>query len=103
LTEYVHHTLSQDARVEFGRLEVKRPTRWANHILGLLDKWTVADRILKDDSSIVRCLDIFTLAQITELLSLSIEHNSSNCTAVLLEYKNKHFSDFNPIDEFTLD
>lgn len=103
LTEYVHHTLSQDARVEFGRLEVKRPTRWANHILGLLDKWTVADRILKDDSSIVHCLDIFTLAQITELLSLSIEHNSSNCTAILLEYKNKHFSDFNPIDEFTLD
>ncbi len=102
-TQFQRHWMDQDARVVFGRLKVKTPGRAANHVLALLDKWTVEGRILKDDASAVEHLDSFTLAQVTELLNLAIEHNCTNCTAALLAYKNDHFADFDPMDVFTLE
>ena len=102
-TEFQRHWLDPDATVVFGRLYVKKPTRRANHVLGLLDKWTVESRIQKDDPTVVQALDSFTLAQITGFLDLAIQQQRTNCTAALLEYKNARFSDFNPMDVFTLD
>ena len=102
-TEFQRHWMDQDARVVFGKLKVKTPGRAANHVLALLDKWTVYGRILRDDVSAAEYLDSFTLAQVTELLNLAIEHNCTNCTAALLAYKNDHFADFDPMDVFTLE
>ena len=102
-TEFQRHWLDPDATVVFGKLYVKKPTRRANHVLGLLDKWTVESRIQKDDPTVVQALDSFTLAQITGFLDLAIQQQRTNCTAALLEYKNARFSDFNPMDVFTLD
>ena len=51
----------------------------------------------------VNVLDNFTLAQVTELLNLAIENQCTNCTAALLEYKNRKFPDFDPMDVFTLE
>ena len=80
-----------------------RYTRQVNHIVALLDRWTVRGRILKDDISIAPMLDGCTLAQITDYLNLSTENNRTNCTALLLDYKNARFPDFDPMAEFTLD
>ena len=102
-TQFQRHWMDQDARVVFGKLKVKKPGRAANHVLALLDKWTVEGRILKDDASAVEYLDSFTLAQVTELINLAIEHQCTNCTAALLAYKNDHFAGFDPMDVFTLD
>ena len=101
-TEFQRHWMDQDARVVFGKLKVEKPGRAANHVLSLLDKWTVEGRILKDDVTAVEVLDSFTLAQVTELVNLAIEHQCTNCTAALLAYKNAHFADFDPMDVFTL-
>ncbi len=103
LTDCRHHSLEPDSKVVFGALKVENPSRQANHIIGLLDKWTVEGRILKDDVSAVEHLDSFTLAQVTELLNLAIENQCTNCTAALLAYKNTRFADFDPMDVFTLE
>ena len=55
------------------------------------------------DTSIVDILSQFTLAQITDFIKVATESNSTNVIAMLLEYKNKNFADFDPIEEFSLD
>lgn len=89
--------------VTLQKFECRKESRASNHIIGLLDKWTVYGRILKDDVSAVEHLDSFTLAQVTELLNLAIENSCTNCTAALIEYKNTHFADFDPMNVFTLE
>ena len=97
------HYLNPKGNLKLGLFRCKKQSRAANHIIGLLDKWTVYGRILKDDVSAVEHLDSFTLAQVTELLNLAVENSCTNCTAALLEYKNTHFPDFDPMDVFTLE
>ena len=48
-------------------------------------------------------MDGFTLAQITEFIAAAQEANAVNVLAALLEYKNNKFSDFDPMEEFTLE
>ena len=86
-----------------GKFSYKKYTRYTNHIVGILDGWTVEQRILKDDISVVERLDSFTLAQITEFINQASEHNCNNVTAALLEYKNEHFADYNPMASFWLE
>ena len=45
----------------------------------------------------------FTFAQIMEFISVAQESNAINVLALLLEYKNKNFSEFNPMEEFVLE
>ena len=78
-------------------------TRQVNHIVTHLDKVTVAGRIKKDDVTVARWFDRFTLAQITEFIKLAQKSNAINVLAQLLEYKNTHFAYFDPMDEFTLE
>lgn len=97
------HYLDLQGELTLGTFQVNRRSRRANHIIGLLDKWTVYGRVLKDDAMVVDVLDSFTLAQVTELLNLAVENSCTNCTAALLEYKNTHFADLDPMDVFTLE
>jgi hypothetical protein len=78
-------------------------TRYVNHIVYLFDKWTMSDRILADDVSVASCLPQFTLAQIVEFIKIAAENNSTNVMAILLEYKNQNFADFDPMEEFSLE
>lgn len=102
-TQFQRHWMDQDARVVFGTLKVRKESRAANHVLVKLDRWLAAERVRKDDATVVDVLDCFTLAQVTELLNLAIENQCTNCTAALLEYKNRKFPDFDPMDVFTLE
>ncbi len=93
----------EDGVFTLGEISFDYYTRMVNHIVAVLDRWTVRDRIAKDDASIAELLPGFTLAQITELLTLATERGATNCTALLLEYKNTHYADFDPMAEFTLE
>ncbi len=45
----------------------------------------------------------FTAAQIAEFIRVAQEVQSANATVMLLEYQQRHFPDFDPMAEFTLD
>jgi hypothetical protein len=101
--DWTRHSIEPTDRFEVQRFTYPKYTRRVNHIAAYLDKVTVFGRIAKDDTSIADRLDTFTLAQITECLKIAQENNAVNVTALLLEYKNTHFAEFNPMAEFTLE
>ena len=101
--DWLRHEISPDHRFEIQRFSVSKFTRKANHIIAYLDRVTIYDRIRKDDTSISAFLPQFTLAQITEFLKLATENNCTNVTALLLDYKNQNFADFDPMEEFSLE
>jgi hypothetical protein len=79
--------------------------RRLNAILLHLDRASLRARIAAgDDTAVSAALQgSFTVAQISEFIELSTELGQTACTAVLLQYKNEHFSDFADVDEFSLD
>ena len=97
------HEIRNDDNFEITSFSFKDYTRQVNHIVAYLDKISVYDRILKDDISIAMSLKEFTLAQITEFINIALEHNCTNCLAMLMDYKNKTYSSYDPMDEFTLE
>ena len=102
-TTWHRHEIGQDETFTLGKFSFRRYNRRVNHLVYLLDKWTVLERIVKDDVTVEKILPSFTLAQITEFLRLAMENGSTNVTALLLNYKNQTFSDFDPMAEFSLD
>lgn len=96
------HDLNLQGNLVLGKFRAKK-SRAANHIICLLDKWTIYNRILSDDVFLIQLLHNATFAQISDYLRVATENNCTNVTAALLDYKNRTFGDFNPMDEFTLD
>ena len=78
-------------------------TRAVNHIVSIFDKGTVEGRIKKDDISVEPYLERFTIAQIMKFIDIASKNNCNNVLALLMNYKNKHYSDYDPMDEFILD
>lgn len=97
------HEILPDDRFEIQSFTFAQYTRTVNHITAYLDRITVYGKILKDDVSIEQLLPNFTFAQIMDFIEFSAENNCVNVTALLLNYKNQNFSDFDPMDEFSLD
>ena len=97
------HDIRMEDRFEVTRFDFTKYTRKVNHIVAYLDRVTVWDRVRKDDVEVMNLVPGFTLAQITEFVKVAQEANAVNVLALLLEYKNAHFADFNPMDEFTLE
>ena len=69
------------------------------------NKKKVQKKLIEEDDSaaVAGCLAGTTLAQISEYLDLSIKAQAADCTALLLEYKNKHFGGLDPMDSFSLE
>ena len=88
---------------EVKNFKFEKYSRQVNHIVVHLDKATVAGRIKKDDVSAAQWFDRFTLAQICGFIDLANENHAANVLALLLEYKNTRFADFDPMAAFTLD
>ncbi|MBQ3490717.1 MAG: leucine-rich repeat protein [Clostridia bacterium] len=101
--DWKFHEIAPDDPFEVQSFSFDRYTRTVNHIAAYLDRVTVYSRILKDDISIERFLHNFTLAQIMEFIGIAAANGCVNVTALLMEYKNKTFSDFDPMDIFSLD
>lgn len=87
---------------EIEKFSFENYTRQVNHIVAYLDQITVEDRILKDDVTVEMMLSNFTLAQIKDFINIASVNNCTNVIALLLNYKNEHFKDFDPMEEFTL-
>ncbi len=103
IPNYMSHYLEVTQPLEVQKFSVKKFSRYSNHIVNLMDKWTIYGRIERDDPSIADVLDEFTQAQIADFIKVSTEKGSVNCTAILMEYKHKHFGEDDIMDEFSLD
>lgn len=101
--DFESHYIAPEHNFEVKKFSFKKYTRMTNHIAAYLDRITMYDRIAKDDISVEAFLPSFTLAQITEFIRIATEKNCANVTALLLEYKNKTFPDFDPFEAFSLD
>lgn len=101
--DWHRHEILADDRFEIKSFRFKSFTRQVNHIISYLDKVTVWGRVKNDDTSVSEQFDRFTLAQIMELIQVAQENNAINVLALLMNYKNRNFSDFDPMDEFTLE
>ncbi len=102
-TNWHRHEIAKDETFTLGEFSFDKYARQVNHIVALLDRWTAVGRILKDDVSVREVLVSFTAAQIMEFIRLATENNCPNCTAMLLDYKQQHFHDIDPLAEFTLE
>ena len=98
-----YHEINVNDQFEIEEFSFKVRNRRVNHIVAYLDRVTVLDRVRKDDVEVMNLMPGFTLAQITEFIKVAQEANAVNVLALLLEYKNAHFADFDPMDEFTLE
>lgn len=92
----------RDADVTLGSFTFEKFTRYTNHIVGLLDRWTVESRVLKDDMTVVDLLPGFTQVQIAGFIKAAGENNCNNVMAVLLDYKNRNFG-YDPMEELILE
>ena len=97
------HENAANAVYELGEFTIKHFSRYANHIVYLLDKWTIEDRIGKNDPTIGAVLDGLTVAQVCDFIALAAEKKSTDSLAVLMDYKNKNYDNFDPMTEFTLE
>ena len=100
-TVWYRHELPE--KVVIKNFKIEKLTRKNNHIISLLDRWTVPQRIAKDDTSAVQLVANATLEQLTYYISVANDNNAVNCMAALLELKNKNYADFDPMDAYTLD
>ena len=82
---------------------IKKYSRAVNHALAYLDRVTIEGRIKKDDADVMKSVEGCNVAQVTEYIRIAQEAQAVNVTALLLEYKNAHFADFDPMEEFTLE
>lgn len=97
------HSIERDETFTLGKFTIEKYDRRVNHIVALLDRWTVYGRILSDDVSVRNILHGFTAAQILEFIRLASENGCAECAAMLLEYKQNTYPDYDPMAEFTLD
>ena len=97
------HGVTDDATYKLGKFQIQKFSRVCNHIIFLLDKWTVEERIIKDDADLKSLLSAFTAAQISDLLALAQEKNSVKALSQLLNEKNERFGTVDLDAEFTLD
>ena len=95
--------LTDDAEYELKSFKIHRFSRYANHIVSLLDKWTIEERIKKDDAAVIQALQGATVVQIKNYIKAAGDNNSSGCQAALLEYMHQNFEAFDPLAEYLLD
>ena len=103
LTDSGRHELYDETTFTLGKFTFRKYTRKVNHIVYLFDKWTIQERIEKDDVGILAMLASYNAAQITEFLNMAVESKATNLTAALLEYKHTRFPAYDAFAEFTLD
>lgn len=79
--------------------------RKLNAILLELDRITISGRIRNDNVEAIeeKQLDELTVSQISDFIKLATENKATNCTALLLDYKNRKYPEYDSFDEFVLE
>lgn len=101
--DWSRHSIEPNDRFEIKQFRYKEFDRRINHIVAYFDKITAYDRVKNDDVSVANVLPQFTLAQISQFINIASENNAVNVMAILLDYKNQHFADYDIMDEFSLE
>lgn len=103
--EYQVNTETNETVFRKFYLHSRKLTREMNAIMFELNRATLKSGIRMDDVERVSAIinNIFTLAQITDFIKVAQEHNATNVLALLLEFKNANFPDFDPMAEFVLE
>lgn len=102
ITNPMRHEMAPDATFTLGMFYYNTFNRKVNHIIYMLDKWTIGDRIRKDDIGIMSIIDHYTAAQVMRFINIAIEAGAINVTAALMEYKNSVFPGYDSFEELTL-
>lgn len=101
----IEYTVNPNAQTTtFGLLTSYSPPREMNIIVFEMDRMCLRHAVSVDDVFAVSKdrLDSMNVMQISDLLQCAINNGSINCTAMLLDYKNEKFGDYE-LDDFTLD
>ena len=101
--DYSVNEASKDITFRKASLGEQPKDRELNAILLELDKATTLDRVKKDDINVIGIMDQFTLAQVSRFISAAQDAGANNLLAQLIDYKNTHYADYDPMDEFTLE
>lgn len=94
---------SADGEFEITSITPKIWNRRSNAIISFLDRISLYGRLHKDDETIAEILDQFTFEQIVDFLAMATKHSLPKVTALLLDYKQTHFGDYDPMDDFILE
>ena len=101
--DWRRHDIDMNDRFEIKSIVPgRRFTRMSNHVIAYLDRVSIYGRILKEEPDIINTLPEFTIAQITDFIRFSEENGCTASTATLIDFKNKNFGDYDPMDEFVL-
>ncbi len=101
--DWSRHDISPDDRFEVRKFRFEKYSRQVNHIVAYLDRVSIYNRIVNDDVTVAQYLQNLTLAQVSKFIEVASQNNCPNVSAILLEYKNEHFADLDPMAEFTLE
>ena len=92
-----------DTKFVIRSFDFKEYTKMVNHIVAYLLRCVAENVVLKNDDSIIPILPTFTYELTNKCLKISLENNCTNVSAILLDYQEKNFSKYDPMDEFTLE
>lgn len=87
-----------------GQMRSSELNREINTVFFELDRLCARHHVTTDNAEALTkdILSRFTLAQITEFIDLAVANNSTNCTSLLLDYRNKTFGEVDPFSMFVL-
>jgi hypothetical protein len=92
-----------DSEFEIKSIVPKVWNRRSNAIISFLDRVCIYGRLHQDDETILEALDQFTYEQIVDFLAMATKHALPKVTALLLDYKQNRFADYDPMEEFILE
>ena len=95
--------LKHDTKFKIVKFHVIKDSKMANHIMAYLLRLAAFNVVLKDDDAIIPILPAITYELINKLLEFALEKKCTHVSAILLDYREKNFSKYDPMDEFTLE
>lgn len=104
----LHYTVEEKSGdLTLGDFTVRnsKDVRKINAILLELDRITISAQIRCDNVEAIEeaQLDELTVSQISDFIKLATENKATNCTALLLDYKNRKYPEYDSFDEFVLE
>lgn len=101
--DWDRHSISPKDCFEIRKFRFEKYSHQVNHIVAYFDKATVYNRIINDDVTVAQYLHNLTPAQMSNFIEVASQNECPNVSAILLDYKNEHFAEFDPMAEFTLE
>lgn len=96
---------SSDITFKKAKISENEDRREMNAILYEMDKATVVSHIMKDNVQMLttELLDAFSVVQIATFTEIATENKAVNCAAVLMNYKNEKYPEYDAINDFIMD